>query len=154
MTIIKIFVVLLLCLLGTLLFTLYRNDANLLQAPGFTQRLSVFLTSNTATTEDDHKFEELSTPVYKMSAEVLYKRMILAGSKLGWEVAASDSDNQSANFVVLSPVFLFEDDVFVQVKFIDLNESSLYIQSASRKGRADMAANSGHIQALIRGIKK
>ena len=149
----KILLVLLLCLSGTLFFTLYKNDANLFQAPGFTQRLSVFLSSNTAATKDDHEFEELRTPVYKMSAEALYKRVILAGSKLGWQVAASDSDNQNANFVVLSPVFLYKDDVFVQVKFIDIDKSSLCIKSSSRKGRADLAANAGHIQVLLRGIK-
>jgi len=150
---IKIFIVLLLCLLGALFFTLYKNDANLFQAPGFIQRVSIFLTSNTAVTKDDHEFEELRTPVYKMSAEALYNRVVLVGSRLGWEVLASDSDNQNVNFVALSPVFLFKDDVFVQVKFIDINKSSLYIQSSSRKGKADMAANSAHIQALIRGIK-
>jgi uncharacterized protein (DUF1499 family) len=150
----KIFVVILLCLLMALFFTLYKNDANLFQAPGFAQRLSIFLTSNTAVTKDDHEFEELRTPVYKMSAEALYNRLILVGSRLGWEVAASDSENQNVNFVALSPLFLFKDDVFVQVKFIDMNKSSLYIQSASRKGRADMAANSGHIQALIRGVNE
>lgn len=149
----KTFVVLLLCLVGTLFFTLYKNDANLFQAPGFTERLSTFLTSNAAVTKDDHAFAELRTPVFKMAADTLYKRVVLAGAKLGWKVAASDSDNQNVNFVVLSPVFLFEDDVFVQVKFIDMNESSLYIESNSRKGTGDLAANAGHIQALIRGIK-
>jgi len=135
-------------------FTLYKNDAYFFQAPGFVKRLATFLTTNAAEIKDDHPFEELRTPVYEIDAATLYKRVTLAASQLGWKVLATDIDNQNANFVVHSPVFLFEDDVFVQVQFIDMNKSSLYVQSSSRKGRADLAANSSHIQALINKIKK
>jgi len=153
MTFIKIFIILILCLLGALFFTLYKNDANLFQAPGFSQRLTTFLTSNTAVTDNNHEFEELRMPVFEVPADVLYKQVVLAGSQLGWEVADSNGDKQKIYFIVLSPVFLFKDDVFIQVQSIAVNQSSLYIQSSSRVGRADMAANSGHIQALIKKLK-
>lgn len=149
---IKIFIVVLTCIVSVVFFTLVRNDANLFQAPGFNQRLLVFLSTNTAVTSDDPDFEELRTPIFNISADALYKRVVLAGSKLGWEVAASDSDNQDVHFIVLSRMFLFEDDVLVQVKFIDTDKSSLFVQSSSRKGLADLASNSGHIQALIEKI--
>ena len=152
MTVLKIIIVVLTCIVSVVFFTLIRNEANLFQAPGFNQRLSVFLSTNTATTSDDPAFEELRTPVFNMSSDVLYKRVVLAGSKLGWQVEASDKDNQDAHFIVLSSTFLFKDDVLVQVKFIDINKSSLFVQSSSRKGLADLAANSGHIQALIEKI--
>ena len=141
-------------IVGLVFFTLYKYDAHLFQAPGFGKRLATFLTTNVAEIKDDHSFEELRTPVYEINAATLYKRVTLAASQLGWKVLATDIDNQNANFVVHSPVFLFEDDVFVQVQFIDMNKSSLYVQSSSRKGRADLAANSSHIQALINKIKK
>jgi uncharacterized protein (DUF1499 family) len=153
MTFIKIFIILILCLLGTLFFTLYKNDANLFQAPGFSKRLTIFLTTNTAVTDNNHEFEELRMPVFDVPADVLYQQVILAGSQLGWQVADSDVEKQKIYFIVLSPVFLFKDDVFIQVQSISMNQSSLYIQSSSRVGRADFAANSGHIQALIKKLK-
>jgi len=153
MTLIKITISIIVLVVGIVFFTLYRNDANLFQVPGFGKRLTVFLTTKSAETRDDHLFEELRTPVYMIDAESLYKRVTLAASQLGWKVLATDIDNQNANFVVHSPIFLFEDDVYVQVQFIDMNKSSLYVHSSSRRGKADFAANSSHIQALLNKIK-
>ena len=152
MTLIKIVISITVLIVGIVFFTLYKNDANLFQAPGFGKRLTTFLTTKSAVTSDNHLFEELRTPVYDVDAEEMYKRVTLAASQLGWEVLATDIDNQNANFVANSPVFLFEDDVYVQVKFIDMNKSALYVQSSSRKGKADLAANSSHIQALIKKL--
>ena len=154
MSLIKIIIVVMVLTIGLVFLTLQRNDANLFQPPGVNERLLTYLTKNTAATEDNHPFEELRTPVFSVGAEKLYKRVLYVAAELGWSVLANDMDNQSANFVVRTPVFLFEDDVFVQVNFINMNESSLYIQSSSRTGRADLAANSGNIQALIKGIKE
>ncbi len=139
--------------LGLTFFILHRNGANLFQAPGFYPRLTTYLTKNTAATADDHPFEELRTPVFNVSAEKLYQRVLYVAAASGWNVLAHDSDNQDGNFVVRTPVFLFEDDVYIQVKFVDVNESSLYVRSSSRTGRADLAANAGHIQDLIKAIK-
>lgn len=154
MTIIKIIMLAMVLIAGLVFFTLHRNDANLFQAPGFYQRLTTYLSTNVAETSDDHPFAELRTPVFKVGAEKLYQRVLYVAAASGWNVLAHDSDNQNANFVVRTPVFLFEDDVFVQVQFINMNESSLYVRSSSRTGRADLAANSGHIQKLIREIKE
>lgn len=154
MTVIKIAVFAITLVVGVMFFTLYKNGAHLFDAPGFAYRLTTFLSTNSAMTTDDHAFKELRTPVYSVNAEDLYKRVIYAATELGWEVIVHDSDNQNVNFVVRSPVFLFEDDVYVQVQFIDMDHSSLYIQSSSRKGGADFAANSGHIQALMKKMIK
>jgi len=154
MTAIKIIAFAMILIVGLVFFTLQKNDANLFRAPGFYKRLSVYLTTNTAETADNHPFEELRTPVFSVGADKLYQRVLYVAAESGWSILASDSDNQNANFVVRTPIFLFEDDVYIQVKFINMNESSLYIQSSSRTGRADLAANAGHIQALIKGIKE
>lgn len=154
MTVIKIVVFVMVLIVGLVFFTLYKNQANLFQAPGFQHRLTTFLTTNKAATSDDHPYQELRTPVFNVSADKLYQRVLYVAAESGWSVLANDSDNQNANFVVRTPVFLFEDDVYIQVKFINMDESSLYIQSKSRTGRADLAANSGHIQDLIKGIKE
>jgi len=141
-------------ILALVFFTLHRNQANLFQEPGFYPRLTTYLTTNITETADDHPFAELRTPVFNVGAEKLYQRVLYVAAESGWNVLAHDSDNQSANFVVRTPVFLFEDDIFIQVKFVSMDESSLYIRSSSRTGRADLAANSGHIQTLIRKIKE
>ncbi len=152
MAIIKIIVFVVVVVVGLVFFTLYRNDANLFQTPGFYQRLTTYLSSNTAATSDNHVFEELRTPVFNFAAEKLYQRVLHAATELGWVVLAKDDENQGINFVVRSPMLSFEDDVYVQVKFISMGESSLYIQSSSRKGRADFAANVGHIHALLKKL--
>ncbi len=154
MTILKIFMAIIALVVGLVFFTLYKNEANLFKPPGIQKRLAVYLTSNQAKTADDHAFEELQTPVFSVGAEKLYKRVLFVAAESGWSVLSNDSESKNANFVVRSPVFLFEDDIFIQVNFINLDESSLYVESSSRVGRADLAANAGHIQALIRGIKE
>ena len=151
--IIKLIIFVFILIVGALFFTLYQNDANLFQEPGIAKRLAVFLTTNTAVTADDHPLKELRTPVFIADAERLYKRVIFSASELGWDIIATDSDNLNVNMVARSRLFLFEDDLFVQVKLVDKDHSSLYIQSSSRKGSADFASNSGHVQALINKIK-
>ncbi len=154
MTALKIIAFVMILVVGLVFFTLQRNGANLFQEPGFAKRLSTFLSTNVAETSDDNPLPELRTPVFSVNAEKLYQRVLYVAAESGWSVLANDRDNQDANFVVRSPIFLFEDDVYIQVKFINMNESSLYVRSSSRTGKADFAANSGHIQALINGIKK
>ena len=154
MTLIKFVIFVFIIIVGALFLTLYQNDANLFQEPGITKRLAVFLSTNVATTADDHPFEELRTPVFEANTERLYKRVIFAASELGWDIIASDSDSQNTNMVARSRLFLFEDDIFVQVKLVDMDHSSLYIRSSSRTGSADFASNSGNIQTLINKIKK
>jgi len=152
MTIVKIVIFLVIFITGVISLTLLVNQANLFEAPGFTQRLKIFFTSNIAATAENHKLKELNTPVYQESAERLFRRVILAVSELGWDVVSHDSDNHYVNIIVRTRMFLFEDDMFVQVKVIDANNSYLYIESKSRQGRADLAANSGHIQELIKKL--
>jgi len=154
MTVVKIIVFVMILAVGLVFFTLQRNGANLFQEPGFAKRLSTYLTTNAAETADTPAFPELRTPVFSVSAEKLYQRVLFVAAESGWSILASDSDNLNANFVVRTPVFLFEDDVFVQVQFVSMNESSLYIRSSSRTGKADLAANAGHIQALVKALIK
>ena len=154
MTVIKIAVFTITLVLGVTFFTLYRNGANLFEPPGFSERLKTFLTTHTAATKDNHEFKELRTPIYRVDAETLYERVIYAATDLGWQVIAHDRDNQNVSFLVRSPVFLFEDDVYVQVRLVDSSHSSMYVQSSSRKAGADFAANSGHIQALLKKMTK
>jgi len=153
MALIKIVLFTMLLVVVVMFFTLYRNEANLFQPPGIEKRLSVFLTTNIAVTSDDHQFEELRTPVFNLSAEKLYLRVLDVAAVSGWNIIAHDSDNKNANFVVLSPILLFEDDVYVQVNSLGEDQSSLYIHSKSHTGYADLSSNSSHIQDLVQKIR-
>ncbi|MBT8134483.1 MAG: DUF1499 domain-containing protein [Gammaproteobacteria bacterium] len=154
MTIIKIIAFITAVIVAIVFYTLHRNQANLFEEPGFYQRVTTFMTTNVAETADDHPFAELRTPVFNVDAEKLYQRVLYVAAEAGWNVLAHDRENLSANFVERTPVLLFEDDIFVQVKFVGRDESSLYVRSSSRTGSADLAANSGHIQTLIQKIKE
>ena len=154
MTLTKIISVIMALIVSIVFFTLLWNQANLFEEPGFYERVTTFMTTNIAETADNHSFPELRTPVFNVDAEKLYQRVLYVAAEAGWNVLAHDSENLSANFVERTPVFLFEDDIFVQVKFVSPDESSLYVRSTSRTGNADLAANSGHIQTLIRKIKE
>ena len=142
-----------LLIVAIVFFTLYRNEANLFEPPGLNKRLSVFLTNNTAATADNHLLAELETPVFNLSTEKLYQHVLDVAAESGWNIVSHDSESQNVNFIVLSPMFLFEDDVSVQVKFISMDQSSLYIQSSSRSGWIDLSANSAHIQDLIKSLR-
>ncbi len=156
MTILKIIMAVMVLIAGVVFFTLVRNGANLSEPPGMAKRLAVYFTVSSASTLDDHPFKELRTPVFNMDAEVLYHLVIESANGLGWGIIAHDSDLHNANFVVRSPLLLFEDDVYVQVRPVNTNQSSLYIQSNSRSAsaHADFAANSGHIQNLINKLRE
>ena len=135
--------------IGLIFFTLYKNGANLSQSPGMVKRLGVFFSVNVASTSDSPDFEELRTPVFDMDTKDLYQRVLNAGSDIGWEIVSKDDGEQSVKFIVRSSLFSFKDDVSVQVKTISSQQSSLFIKSRSQKGKADFAANSGHIQKLV-----
>ena len=152
-TLLKIIVIVIVFVTVMVFFTLHRNQAHISQPPGTAKRLAVFFTVNSASTSDDPYFDELRTPVFMMDAEKLYQKVLNTGNELGWGIIANDKDVHNVNFVVRTPVFLFEDDVYVEVKVIDTNRSALYIRSSSRTGKADLAANSGHIQTLVKQLK-
>jgi uncharacterized protein (DUF1499 family) len=148
------YILLFVIIVSVLLFaTLYRNDAHLLQPPGFAERMKIFLTSNSAKTSDQPVLEELKTPVFNMPADQLYHQVIEAAMHLGWSIADHDNDNQNAHFVISSPIFMFEDDMIVQVEYLNAHQSALHITSQSRTGRADLAANSSHIQRLLQQLR-
>jgi len=153
MTVIKIIFYVIAFLVILTFSVLYKNGANLLDEPGFNERMHVFLTTNIAKTANDHRFEELRTPKFDVSAEVLYQRVLDAAIELRWVIYAHDKESMHTNFVVYSPVFLFKDKIYVQVRRIGNNQSSLFVHSESDSGSADFASNSANIQALIKNLK-
>ena len=141
-----------------ILATLLKNHAPLFDPPGLKKRLSTYLTTNIARTADDHPFPELRTPVFTVGPEALYKAVKDAAIGLGWAITDSDDVEWRLRLVAKTHFLLFMDDVHVEIKPLESSDgasrTALRIQSRSRLGRADFAANAGHIQALVKAVNK
>ena len=154
--VIALSVVLLLVIIVTA--TLIKNHARFFEPPGLFDRLSVYLGQHTAATLDNHPFPELRTPVFLVGPERLYTIVIDAATELGWQIKQEDYDNFEVSLVITTPVFSFKDDLVAQVKLINPEltsaESGLYVRSSSQTGKADFAANAGHIQQLVQRVRQ
>lgn len=144
------------CVCLLLVAILLNNQARLLTEPGVAQRLKVYFTQNSAHTEAQHRFPELRSVEFQASAERLYRTVQISMIELGWSLTAAEEDSSAGRYllygVVTTPVFRFQDDVTVRVHTQTCRQNMLYsvldIESTSRLGRADLAANAGHIQKL------
>jgi hypothetical protein len=138
--------------------TLLKNHAPLFDPPGVKKRLAVYLTTNTAITSEDHPFPELRTPVFDNGPEELYIAVKDAAIDLGWSILDSDDVEWRFHMAAKSQVLLFVDDVNVEIKPVACEDgatkTALHIESRSRIGSADFAANADHVQQLIRAVNK
>lgn len=138
--------------------TLIKNQARFFETPGFAERLSIYLGQHTAATSDNHSFPELRTPVFVVGADSLFNIVIEVVSDLGWRLRQIDEEDLTVSLVIVTPLFRFSDDLVVQVKpknaQLNSEESTLHIHSTSRKGKADFAANAGHIQTLVQRLRQ
>ncbi len=142
---------------------LLRNQAHLFESPGLGKRLLVYLTENVAQTSTEPVFPELRPEVYPVSANTLYRELRFAISSLGWSLEdgpAADHPQQKPclHAVVTSSLLGFEDDVVIIVQELACEYqqalSYLKVRSSSRIGKADFAANAGHIQSLFAQLKR
>ena len=154
----KIFVAVILIIALIVIGTLFKNRAPLLDPPGLKKRLAVYLTTNTAVTSDDHPFAELRTPVFDVGPDELYIAVKDAANDLGWVIIDSDDVEWRLDMTAKSDILLFVDDVKVEIEPLVCNEgvtnTALHIQSQSRVGKADFAANAGHVQLLVKSVNK
>ena len=138
--------------------TLFKNHAPLLEPPGLKKRLAVYLTTNTATTADDHPFPELRTPVFDATPDELYNAVKEAAIQLGWSILDSDDVEWQLDLAAKTQFLLFVDDVKVEIKpqlcEDGVMRNALHIRSQSRLGSADFAANADHIQRLVKAVNK
>ncbi len=156
----KIFLKILLVTIGVvvllILATLLKNQARLLDPPGLKKRLAVYLTTNIAKTADEHAFPELSTPVFSSGPDELYIAVKDAAIDLGWAISDSNDVEWRLHLVAKTHFLLFMDDVQVELQPLGcrdgITSTALQIQSRSRVGKADFAANAGHIQRLVKAV--
>jgi uncharacterized protein (DUF1499 family) len=138
--------------------TLLKNHARLFDSPGPKKRLAVYLTTNIAETADDHPFPELRTPLFSADPDELYIAVKDAAISLGWAITDSNDTEWRLHLVAKTRFLLFMDDVHVEIKPMGCSEgittTALHIESRSRVGNADFAANAGHIQKLVKVVNK
>ena len=152
----KIVLAVLVIIVMVITVTLLKNHAPLFDPPGVKKRLAVYLTTNTAITSEDHPFPELRTPVFEVGPEKLYNAVKDAAVDLGWSILDSDDVEWRFQMAAKSPILLFVDDVHVDIRPVACADGStktaLHIESRSRIGRADFAANADHVQQLIKAV--
>ena len=136
--------------------TLLKNQARLLDQPGLKKRLAIYLTTNIAKTEDDHTFPELRTPIFSSGPDELYIAVKDAAIDLGWAISDSNDVEWRLHLVAKTHFLLFMDDVQVEIQPLGcrdgITSTALHLQSRSRVGKADFAANAGHIQRLVKAV--
>jgi len=136
-----------------LFLVLKSNQANLLQQPGIKARLKIFLTSHKADISRDPVLPELRSPVFELTQQQLFEKLPVIVEALGWQQLQVDAETFSLKAVVSTPVMSFKDDVEISV-LADDQRSYLIASSRSRVGRADFAANSRHLQQLLKAIEQ
>jgi len=147
------------CLLLSL--TLFRNQAHVFTSPGVVERLRVYLTQNSAQTTVQPSFPELRSGDFPVSAQTLYSAVQSALLKLGWTFSLVDENHHGDEYrihaVVTTALFKFKDDVIILIHGQRCQHGSLHsmldVHSKSRIGRADFAANAGHIQRLMQQLR-
>ena len=147
---ILVFIVLIIAL------TLFKNNARLFDPPGFSKRLAVYLTKNTAETRENHSFAELNMPVFPVAPDELYLAVLDSAIELGWTVLDTNDVDWTLDLMVETHFLLFKDDVKVKLRPQGCRQgiasTALEITSSSRIGSADFAANADHIQQLIKSV--
>jgi uncharacterized protein (DUF1499 family) len=147
-------VVFFLALLGVALLAagIIANRLPLTEPPGFLTRLSTYLNTNVAETQENSPFPELRPHRYEAPPELLFDVARRATQNLKWEITNLDADKKEIQAVVTTKVWGFKDDVTVQVHPAQPSGTWLWVRSASRVGKGDLGANTRHILDLIEAV--
>ena len=147
-------VVLFLALIGASLTAagLISNKPRWTEPPGIPTRLWTYLTTNVAETTPDSVFPELRPRTYAGPSALMFDVVRRAALALHWELISVDPNARKIEAVATTKLFGFQDDVTIWVT--DDTEpdaeprSTLYVRSASRVGRGDLAANARRVMDL------
>lgn len=132
--------------------TLQINQAHLLDAPGLSVRLKIFLKTNIAEVKVGATLPELEAPEFPASPAETFNIVVQSCQQLGWQLIETDPAQRTIQAVVSTPLMSFKDDITIKIEKSD-NGSRLYAISRSRIGRGDLAANSHHLQQLLELLK-
>jgi len=147
-------VVFFLVLLGAALIAagLIANRLPLTEPPGLLTRLSTYLNTNVAETQENSPFPELRPRRYEAPPELLFDVARRAAQNLKWEITALDAGKKEIQAVVTTKVWGFKDDVTIQVQPAQPSGNWLWVRSASRVGKGDLGANTRHVLDLVQAV--
>jgi uncharacterized protein (DUF1499 family) len=147
-------VVFFLVLLGIALIAagIIANRLPLTEPPGLLTRLSTYLNTNVAETQEHSLFAELRLHRYEAPPELLFDVARRAAQNLKWEITVLDASKKEIQAVVTTKVWGFKDDVTVQIQPAQPSGNWLWIRSASRVGKGDLGANTRHVLDLIQEV--
>jgi uncharacterized protein (DUF1499 family) len=147
-------VVFFLVLLGIALIAagIIANRLPLTEPPGLLTRLSTYLNTNVAETQESSPFPELRPRRYEAPPELLFDVARRAAQNLKWEITVLDATKKEIQAVVTTKVWGFKDDVTVQIQPAQPSGNWLWIRSASRVGKGDLGANTRHVLDLIQAV--
>lgn len=129
--------------LGVLLVagTILKNWPPMLDSPGPVVRLGTYLSTNTVETREHAARPELRNRFYDAAPRETWEAARVAVDRLGWNVLHSDPDDLSIQAVASTRLLRFEDDVYIRVRGVEPDLSTVYFRASSRLGRGDFAAN-------------
>ena len=147
-------VVFFLALLGVALLAagIIANRLPLNDPPGMLSRLSTYLNTHVAETQENSLFPELHPRRYEAPPELLFDVARRAAQNLKWEITVLDADKKEIQAVVTTKVWGFKDDVTIQVQPAQPSGNWLWIRSSSRVGKGDLGANTRHVLDLIQAV--
>lgn len=128
------------------------NRVPLLDSPGLSERLRVYLTTNVAEISDQNRFPELQARDDERDAATLYATTVSAIKKLGWEIITQDIKQHRIEAVVTTGLWKFKDDISIWIETQSTGGSRLYAHSQSRVGRGDLGANTRHLRELVDAV--
>jgi uncharacterized protein (DUF1499 family) len=127
------------------------NQPPWFEPPGPLARLSVYLSTNRATTSDAAAFPELRPRRYKVTPDLMLLRIEKAVRALGWEIRSFNLEARTIEAVVTTPLLRFKDDVSIEVQ--SGGESvTVQVVAQSRIGKGDLGANARHVGDLYRTL--
>lgn len=147
-------VVFFLVLLGVALLAagVIANRLPLTEPPGLWTRLSTYLNTNVAETQENSSFPELRLRRYEAPPELLFDVARRAAQNLKWEITVLDAAKKEIQAVVTSKIWGFKDDVTIQIQPAQPSGNWLWIRSASRVGKGDLGANTRHVLDLSQAV--
>lgn len=138
--------------LGLMAGALLLNRVPLLDSPGLSERLHVYLTTHVAELSDQARFPELQAQDDARDPATLYADTLRAIEKLGWAVTMHDEVQRRIDAVVTTGLWRFKDDVSIRIAAQPNGLGRLYARSQSRVGKGDFGANARHLRELAEAV--
>ena len=140
--------------MALILSAFINNDLPWTDPPGFTARLQHYLTANVAETAHESPYPELNIREYRHPTDQFFSLLEASVGNLGWEIDSQRDQAYTLHVVATTPLFGYQDDIYIRLLPITENRNNLYIRSSSRKGHGDLGTNTRHILDLYNQIEK